>query len=341
MGHKKRTKQKDLHQQAYDRLIGMQHFGDSKREDKLYDREHDTDIVSGKIYSFSTYKTYWKHIKYFVKWVRTEYPDCRRLDSAEKYVSEWLQTRVDEGKSAWTVQTEESALNKLYGIKKDDPDRFQPPRRRKEEIVRSRGTKVRDKHFSEVKNEELIKFCKGCGFRRGVLEKLKGSDLYDRDKVESEMEKAKQEGDESMIRICEDALKTFPDQDFFILHLNDKNGKTRIAPIVGPDKEKIIQRMKNTKPGELVWRYVNQNCDVHSYRADYATYMYKQYARPVEELDFKHKIRCADGKYKSELYICRGDERGKRLDRQAIGVISVALGHKREDTAIANYIQDI
>ena len=92
-----------------------------------------------------------------------------------------------------------------------------------------------------------------------------------------------------------------------------------------------------------VWhrRYVNQNCDVHSYRADYATYMYKQYARPVEELNFKHKIRCADGKYKSELYICRGDERGKRLDRQAIGVISVALGHKREDTAIANYIQDI
>ena len=99
--------------------------------------------------------------------------------------------------------------------------------------------------------------------------------------------------------------------------------------------------MVNTIPGKKVWEHIPTNADIHSYRADYATYMYKQYARPVEELNFKHKIRCADGKYKSELYICRGDERGKRLDRQAIGVISVALGHKREDTAIANYIQDI
>ena len=91
---------------------------------------------------------------------------------------EWLQTRVEKGLSAWTVQTEEAALNKLYGIEADDENRFQPPRRLKENIVRSRGTKKRDAHFSEVNNEELINFCKACGFRRNVLERLTGSDLF-------------------------------------------------------------------------------------------------------------------------------------------------------------------
>ena len=39
--------------------------------------------------------------------------------------------------------------------------------------------------------------------------------------------------------------------------------------------------------------------------------------------------------------MCRGDEKGKRLDRRAIGVISIALGHNREDTAISNYIRNL
>lgn len=342
MGHKKKNSDnRDLHQQAYDRLKGMQSFGDSKSEDKKYDRDHDTDTTAGKIYSYSTYKTYWKHTKYFLKWVQKTHPEIKKLDKAEKLVPEWLQTRVDENLSAWTVQTEAAALNKLYGIKTDDPKRFQPPQRRKEDIVRSRGTKERDKHFSEKKNEELVNFCKGCGFRRNVLEKLIGSDLYDRNKVESALEKARADGDQPMVKACTDALKTFPDKEYFVLHRNDKGGKTRISPIVGPNTDKIVERMKNTAPDEKVWQYVSGNCDVHGYRADYATYLYKEYARPIEELSFKNKIKCADGKYRSEIYTCRGDEAGKKLDRQAIGVISIALGHNREDTAISNYVRNL
>ena len=341
MGRRNKGYFKDMHQQAYDKLTGMQSFGDNKKDDMAYDKAHGTDIVSGKIYSYSTYKTYWKHTKYFIKWVQEKYPDCKTLKKAEKYVSEFLQIRVDAKMSAWTVQTEAAALNKLYGIKKDEPKRFQPPQRRKEDIVRSRGTKTRDAHFSEKKNEELVNFCKGCGFRRNVLEKLKGSDLYERSQVEVALERSRADGDQSMIKACTDALKTFPDKEYFILHRNDKGGKTRISPIVGPNVEKIVERMKNTRPDELVWRYVSGNCDVHGYRADYATYLYKEYARPIESLSYKNKIKCADGKYRSEIYMCRGDEKGKRLDRRAIGVISIALGHNREDTAISNYIRNL
>ena len=342
MGHKKKnTDSRDLHQQAYDRLKGMQSFGDSKFADKKYDRDHDTDITAGKIYSYSTYKTYWKHVKYYLKWVKENHPEIRKLDKARQYVPDWLQTRVDAGLSAWTVQTEAAALNKLYGIKTDDPGRFQPPPRRKEDIVRSRGTKARDAHFSEKKNEELVNFCKGCGFRRSVLEKLKGSDLYEKSQVVEALKKAREDGNRSMIKACTDALETFPNKEYFILHRSDKGGKTRMSPIVGPHVDQIVARMKGTGPDELVWRYVSSNCDVHGYRSDYATYIYKEYARPIESLKFSNKIKCADGKYRSEIYICRGDEAGKRLDRRAIGIISIALGHNREDTAISNYIQNL
>lgn len=342
MGHKKKnTDNRDLHQQAYGRLKGMLSFGDSKSEDKKYDREYDTDTVSKKIYSINTYKTYWKHIKYFLKWMQENHSEVKKLTKAEKFVSEWLQTRVDEGLSAWTIQTEEAALNKLYGIRPDDPKRFQAPQRRKEDIVRSRGMKDRDAHFSEKKNEELVNFCKGCGFRRNVLEKLKGSDLYSRSRVEEALVAARAEGNKSMIKACTDALKTFPDKEYFILHRSDKGGKTRISPIVGPNIEKIVDRMRNTKTDELVWRYVSGNCDVHGYRSDYATYLYKEYARPVEQLNFDNKIKCSDGKYRSEIYVCRGDEKGKKMDRRAIGIISIALGHNREDTAISNYVRNL
>ncbi len=96
-------------------------------------------------------------------------------------------------------------------------------------------------------------------------------------------------------------LKTFPEQDYFILHRRDKGGKTRLSPIVGPHIDAVVRRMKATPPSEKVWQYVSSNCDVHGYRADYATFLYKQYARPIEQLDYHKKIRCSDGKYRSKF----------------------------------------
>ena len=341
MGHKKKNSDsRDLHQQAYDRLKSMQHFGDSKAADKRYDREHDTNIVSKKIYSYETYRTYWKHIKYFLGWLKERKPGLKKLERARPFVSEWLQSRVDAGLSAWTIQTEEAALTKLFGINKDDPDRFQPPKRKKDEIKRSRGPKIRDKHFSEVNNSELISFCKGGGFRRNILERLRGRDLYTREMIESRLVKARNENDMEMIKICTDALDTFPSKEYFILHYQDKGGKTRISPIMGPHMNDIIDRMRSTRPEMLVWEHVSENCDVHSYRSDYAQYIYKEYARPASELKYENKILCADGKYRSEVYITRGKEK-KKIDRKAIGIISIALGHNREDTAIANYVRNL
>ena len=83
-----RDSSKDLHQQAYDRLTGMQAFGESKKEAVANGTEKE------KIFSFNTYKSYWKHTKYFIKYIKENHPECTTLKSAKKYVNEWLQTRV-------------------------------------------------------------------------------------------------------------------------------------------------------------------------------------------------------------------------------------------------------
>ena len=41
---------------------------------------------------------------------------------AKRYVNEWLQVRVDQDLSGWTIQAEAKALGKLYGIKPDDEE---------------------------------------------------------------------------------------------------------------------------------------------------------------------------------------------------------------------------
>ena len=68
------------------------------------------------------------------------------------------------------MQLEAKALGKLYGISPDDENYFNPPKRKREEIKRSRGDRVRDKHFSKTNNDELIKFCRGTGLRRKELQ---------------------------------------------------------------------------------------------------------------------------------------------------------------------------
>ena len=74
--------------------------------------------------SFNTYKSYWKHTKYFIKYIKENHPECSTLKSARKYVNEWLQSRVDQGLSAWTVQLEAKAMGKLYQIDPDDENYF-------------------------------------------------------------------------------------------------------------------------------------------------------------------------------------------------------------------------
>lgn len=84
-------------------------------------------------------------------------------EKRKKYVNEWLQLRTDQGLSAWTIQTEAKALSKLYGIQPDDEGYFKPPKRNREDIKRSRGDRVRDRHFQKRTTTSWSSSARGQG----------------------------------------------------------------------------------------------------------------------------------------------------------------------------------
>ena len=69
MGRRNKSYSKDLHQQAYERLVGMQAFGVSKKESVADGTAKD------KIFSYGTYEAYWKHTKYFIKYIQEKHPE--------------------------------------------------------------------------------------------------------------------------------------------------------------------------------------------------------------------------------------------------------------------------
>lgn len=354
MGRRDKSYRKDLKEQLYDKLTAMLKAGEGVSKKEAIKNGTDGD----KIFSYSAYESYHKHCKYFVNYVQQKHPECTTLKAARKYVNEWLQTRADRVKkegekeerkdtlSAWTVTLERQALNKLYGIKPDDPGYFVAPQRHREDIKRSRVDAERDKHFSKRNNDEFIKFCKGTGCRRNIMEKLEGRDLTTADGMKglaAELEaKAVLTKDEVIqLDALRDAMKMFPDQEYFIYHRKDKGGRYRYAPIIGKNKEQIIERMRDTAPNEKVWQNVPGNADIHSYRGDYATAIYKLYARPIDQIPYD-KVKERTGiRYQSGVYICRKDEKGKKLDKDAMEKASKALGHNRLEIVANNYIRGL
>ena len=348
MGRRDKSYHKDLKTQVYDKLTEMLKAGEGTSKREAINNGTDGD----KIFSYSTYESYHKHCKYFVNYVQSQHPDCTTLKSARKYVNEWLQYRVDSGSqngkplSAWTVTLEREALGKLYGIKPDNPNFFKAPKRHREDIFRSRVPSTMDQHFSKTNNAEFINFCLGTGCRRNIMEKLTGANLAPRQDMERELARfeARAELDKNEIKRFEalkDALNTFKDQDYFIYHRNDKGGRDRYSPIIGKNKEDIIERMRNTALNEKVWQHVPQNADIHSYRGDYATAIYKMYARPIKDIPYDCINQGSGRPYQGGVYVCRKDEKGKKLDKKAMEKASKALGHNRLEVVANNYIRGL
>lgn len=250
MGHKNK---KSLIRQVQERLDSMLAIGESKYIDKKYD------LTKGKIYSWTTYRSYLQQCCQFARYCRDNH-HCKNLADCRQYVGEWMESRQEL--SAYTQKLSASALCKLYGESLEELG-ISTKRAARNEITRSRGTAKRDSHFSEEKNADFVEFCRSTGLRRSEITKLRGDQLL------------QEEGQ-------------------WYIQTTGKGGRFRIIPICG-DVELVVRKMQAAGTGK-VWKKVPQNADIHSYRADYASRIYLKYARPIEELPRKERYICRKDK---------------------------------------------
>lgn len=342
MGHKKKDQRSSvpLRQQAYLRLKEMQKAGEGQSRHK--DKKEGTDRE--RIYSFKSFQTHMQTMKQFCRWLEINHPECRTLKKARKYVREWLESL--EGRySAYTIQTRAKGVGKYYGIEPTDSDYYTPPVRHREDISRSRARTKTDAHFSKEKNRALIHFCKHTGLRRAGIESIKKESLCKADFLLSEAQRiervqsADRSEKEAVLLDCVHRAESFFDRFEYYVLVCEKGGKWRLAPVIGSadDVQRVVDRFETTAPGHRVWGKVNKNADIHSYRAEYASALYRQFARPLNKIPYD-KINAGSGRsYQSEVYVCRGNEAGKRFDKQAMLKVEKALGHESLHTFASHY----
>ena len=110
---------------------------------------------------------------------------------------------------------------------------------------------------------------------------------------------------------------------------------------IGKNAGQIIERIADTPAEEKVWQHIHNCADIHGYRAEYATAIYKAHARAIEEIPYDRVNRGTGRRYQSEVYTCRKDEAGKKLDKAAMLICSKALGHNRISVVADNYIRGL
>lgn len=286
-------------------LEGKLAAGTSKHNDKILGGKEQTD---SKIYAYSTLKTYMKHCNYFARYCKEQH-GCKTIEQCRPYVNEWIASR--QHLSPYTLKTETSALAKLYTCQTTD---FIPtPVRIRSNITRSRQEAVRDKCFSEEKNKDLVAFCQSTGLRRKELECLRGRK---NGKVNCHTEDGK-----LYVHVVSGA----------------KGGKKRQVEVIGNE---ALVKSKIMKAGEgKVFERVHNAADVHGYRRDYATAIYNRYARPIEEIPYDRINNGTKRWYQSEVYCCKGDQKGRRLDKVAMKIASQNLGHNRICIIAEHYLK--
>ncbi|HEY4387395.1 MAG TPA: site-specific integrase [Ktedonobacteraceae bacterium] len=139
-------------------------------------------FTDGKIHAFESRTNYQKIVMRFLDWCRDERDlhDLTQIDGqADELASLYLSERILKGYSAWTLQTERSAL-RMFFQKRDLAAEVTLPKRRSENIVRSRRLAKRDVNLQPDHWQPLIRFCLACGLRREELRDLCVRDIYDR-----------------------------------------------------------------------------------------------------------------------------------------------------------------
>lgn len=193
---------------------------------------------------------YQQHVLAFVDWARDTCTITRleQLDErAEELATAYLQLHLSEGRSAYTLQAERSAL-RLFFQNRSLAQEITLPRRTRTAITRSRGPAQHDRHIQLANWQPLVRFLQATGLRRNEVSILCVGDIVERDP---------EYGDRLTVKVR-----------------NGKGGKSRTVPVLDGHEHDVACMKEGHTDEDLVFSRIPKHLDVHSYRRAFAQALY-------------------------------------------------------------------
>ena len=197
------------------------------------------------IYSWNTYKTYYKQGKAFIKFCKAKGYKCRNLADCRPYCDAWIADGIERNLSPFTLKLYVATLSKIYS--ETSTSFMETPARLRKNVFRSRREAVRDRNFSAEKHADLLEFAASTSLRRSELKALRGSKLI--------------QDSEGNYRI--------------LVNSASKGGRPREALIIG-NVQKIVDMMKAAGNDKVFPDGIPSSIDIHHLRSQYACDLYRQ-----------------------------------------------------------------
>jgi hypothetical protein len=244
-------------QQVLCRLMPMQAFSTSKHKERV---ANGGQIPDNRIYSKSTFDTYLDIGVHFAKYAEETF-GCLWLDDTRPFVRAYLEQRMLDGISPWTLHRDASALAKLFRCTSADFGVKLPPRRRCD-ISRYRNINKQMKQF-EAEHPALAEACKSCGVRRHELHNL----------------------------LSAEDVRVDTKGNTRVLVRQGKGGRPR--DIYALD-DSMLRFSQQAQAGgrKYICRTIPPRAPIHAFRRIFAQRTYAKFARPVHQIPKKDRYVC-------------------------------------------------
>ncbi|WP_236065201.1 tyrosine-type recombinase/integrase [Reticulibacter mediterranei] len=258
--------------EALERLDALMAIGEKRREAKAQAaaRGEATFAFSDqRIHSYQSRTTYQDVVMRFLRWCRASFGLNRLTDidlCAEELTCAYLEERMRQGYSPWTLATERSAL-RLFFQERTLAESVSLPKRHSSQITRSRLPAQRDGHLQPAHWQPLISFCQACGLRREELRDLRVHDVCVR------------RSDERLV----------------VRVVHGKGGKWREVPVLDGQEEVVLAQVRHRPPDEHVFAHLPVHLDIQAYRRSYAKCLYEQLAGgPLPPLSSDRRLQASE-----------------------------------------------
>lgn len=295
-------------------LNSLNCFGQSKYQAKQESyRQGNKGKVKG-IYSKKTMQDYKKVAEQFQKWSKSKGYGFKTLsDVSDSHILQYLTERQEQGKSAWTVSRDLSALNKIFdrNVSKRDTGLKS---RKNADIKNNRGLGNNYRPSVYQKNQELTAFLSATGIRRQSITNITP---------------------DNAIRNTENVIIGFS--------VIEKGGKHRNCYVIKSKQEELtafVDKHLTEKGNKPFWTKVDKNLNTHWYRAEYAKSLYNDLITANNHRqDYFEGYR--DTFVNSQKLAQATDGHGqitKGYSTESLAVVSQNLGHNRIDVVYTNYL---